>query len=259
MQLIDSISLGQEHGRGACLLANRPAKKMRAILIGIESNHIAAICHSVSSDILHIEPIGDLRNLSQGDCNSSDAILVWDSCQPIEEVCTRLTEIGRCLPVIALAKDASASEIVQAMRGGAIDFVAWPCRPGDLIASIVRSQRFNEGRSVAHSHMLAARAKLAKLSRRQSQVLSAMAQGMSNKQIAEDLKISDRTVEIHRALMLDNLGAASSADAIRWLLEATLPNGWIRKEDGWFAPWSFEALSRADKQLGSRPDLATSP
>ena len=230
-----------------------PPKKMRATLIATETQQIASVCHSVSSDILHIEPIGDLRDLSQGDCDCSDAILVWTSCQPVQSVYTRLMEIGRWPPVIAIAKDPSASEIVRAMRAGAVDFVAWPCRPIDLIASIVRGQSLNAGLSVAHEHMLEARARMAKLSKRQTQVLSAMAQGMSNKQIARNLQISDRTVEIHRASMLSRLGATSSAEAIRWLLEATLPNGWIREQDSWFAPWSFEALIRTDEQLGSRP------
>jgi two-component system, LuxR family, response regulator FixJ len=259
MHVSDSISRSNEPGREPSIAANGPSKKLRATLIGIETHHIASVCHAVSSDILHIEPIGDLRNLSPGDCDCSDAILVWNGCQSIESVCTRLMEIRRCLPVIAIAKDPSPSEIVEAMRAGAADFLAWPCRPIDLMASIVRAQACNEGRSVAHGHMLEARARLARLSKRQTQVLSAMAQGMSNKQIARDLRISDRTVEIHRSLMLDKLGATTSADAIRWLIEATLPNGWVRERDSWFAPWSPEALFRADKRLASRPALTTSP
>lgn len=233
--------------------ADGRSKKMRATLIGVDTQHIASVCHSVSSDILHIEPIGEVGNLTQRDCESSDAILVWNSSQPIESVYARLMEIGKWPPVIAIAKDASTSDIVQAMRAGAIDFVTWPCRPTDLVASIDRGRTLNEGLSVAHENMLEAQARIARLSKRQTEVLSAMAQGLSNKQIAQALQISYRTVEIHRAVMLGKLHATTSADAVRWLIEATLPNGWIKEQDSWFAPWSPEALFRSGAYLGSGP------
>ena len=57
---------------------------------------------------------------------------------------------------------------------------------------------------------------------RQRQVLRAMAEGQSNKQIAWQLKISERTVKMHRALLIERLGVASSAEAIRIAVEAGL-------------------------------------
>jgi PAS domain S-box-containing protein len=57
---------------------------------------------------------------------------------------------------------------------------------------------------------------------RQRQVLELMAQGLLNKQIAWELKISEKTVKMHRALLLERLGAATSADAIRLAVEAGL-------------------------------------
>ncbi|GAA3892801.1 hypothetical protein GCM10022276_10010 [Sphingomonas limnosediminicola] len=57
---------------------------------------------------------------------------------------------------------------------------------------------------------------------RQRQVLEGMAQGLLNKQIAWDLKISEKTVKMHRALLLERLGVATSAEAIRIAVEAGL-------------------------------------
>ena len=57
---------------------------------------------------------------------------------------------------------------------------------------------------------------------RQRQVLHGMARGLLNKQIAWELKISEKTVKMHRALMLDRLGASTSAEAIRIAVEAGL-------------------------------------
>lgn len=63
---------------------------------------------------------------------------------------------------------------------------------------------------------------IASLPRRQREVLQAMARGLLNKQIAWDLKISEKTVKMHRALMIERLGVGTSAEAIRIAVEAGL-------------------------------------
>jgi PAS domain S-box-containing protein len=68
----------------------------------------------------------------------------------------------------------------------------------------------------------AASEKVAALPRRQRQVLERMARGLLNKQIAWDLKISEKTVKMHRALLLERLGVPTSAEAIRIAVEANL-------------------------------------
>ncbi|WP_118857094.1 PAS domain-containing protein [Sphingomonas mesophila] len=69
---------------------------------------------------------------------------------------------------------------------------------------------------------LTAAERIADLPRRQREVLEAMARGLLNKQIAHQLGIAEKTVKMHRALMLERLGAATSADAIRVAVEAGL-------------------------------------
>jgi PAS domain S-box-containing protein len=64
--------------------------------------------------------------------------------------------------------------------------------------------------------------KVAELPQRQREVLQGMARGLLNKQIAWDLKISEKTVKMHRALLLERLGVATSAEAIRIAVEAGL-------------------------------------
>ena len=68
----------------------------------------------------------------------------------------------------------------------------------------------------------AAAKRVGELPRRQFQVLELMARGLLNKQIAWKLKISEKTVKMHRALLLDRLGVATSAEAIRIAVEAGL-------------------------------------
>jgi DNA-binding CsgD family transcriptional regulator len=68
----------------------------------------------------------------------------------------------------------------------------------------------------------AASEKVKRLPPRQRQVLAGMARGLLNKQIAWDLKISEKTVKMHRALLLERLGVGTSAEAIRVAVEAGL-------------------------------------
>lgn len=72
------------------------------------------------------------------------------------------------------------------------------------------------------SRRSSAAAEVAALPRRQRQVLDLMARGLLNKQIAWELKISEKTVKMHRSLLLERLGAATSAEAIRLAVEAGL-------------------------------------
>jgi len=74
---------------------------------------------------------------------------------------------------------------------------------------------FAERRSLAAGRVAA-------LPPRQKQVLTLIARGLLNKQIAWELKLSEKTVKMHRALMLERLGVATSAEAIRLAVEAGL-------------------------------------
>jgi len=69
-----------------------------------------------------------------------------------------------------------------------------------------------------------ARARLDRLTKREREVLDGVASGLSNRLIGEKLAISPRTVEIHRANMLNKLGANHTSEAIRIAIEASLVN-----------------------------------
>jgi PAS domain S-box-containing protein len=79
-----------------------------------------------------------------------------------------------------------------------------------------------EGESMLAARRARAAAKVKELSRRQAEILAAMSRGQLNKQIAWDLGIAEKTVKMHRAMMLERLGVATSAEAIRLAVEAGL-------------------------------------
>jgi two-component system response regulator FixJ len=137
------------------------------------------------------------------------------------ELLGRLGELGVDLPVIVVTGHGDVPTAVRAMKAGAVDFIEKPIDEDLLLGTI--NAVLAENKPSARDHE-AARAveQMGRLSPRERQVLDAIAVGRPNKLIAYDLGLSVRTVEVHRAHMLDRLGVRNIAEAIRIALMAAL-------------------------------------
>ncbi len=143
------------------------------------------------------------------------------------ELLARLGEIGVELPVIVVTGHGDIPTAVRAMKAGAVDFIEKPIDEAQLLAAIegalAEKKPAPGDRAAARDHAMArAIEQMALLSPRERQVLEAIAFGRPNKLIAYDLGISIRTVEVHRAHMMDRLGVRSIAEAIRIAVMAAL-------------------------------------
>ncbi|AKM07850.1 response regulator transcription factor [Pelagerythrobacter marensis] len=123
------------------------------------------------------------------------------------------------LPVLAVAPWPDTAQVVAAIRAGAIDFLPLPLTAAVLRAALVRVQPDAEAHAAAQRRLIDARRRVRALTRREREVLEWLTRGSSNKAIARMLKISPRTVEIHRANMMAKLGARHPAEAVRICLE----------------------------------------
>ena len=130
------------------------------------------------------------------------------------------------LPVIVITGHGDISTAVAAMKGGAVDFIEKPFDDKRLFASI-EAALANSGRGRKDREaVVEAAERIATLSPRERQVLYALVAGRPSKVIAHDLGISVRTVEVHRARMLERLGTRRLAEAIRLAVLADLtPEG----------------------------------
>ncbi|OCC24999.1 helix-turn-helix transcriptional regulator [Croceicoccus estronivorus] len=140
----------------------------------------------------------------------------------VTEVLAELGSAGIWLPVVAVHVTPEVESAVAAIKAGALDYLALPLTSERLAELADAAAHEIEGHADARRRMVAARNRLAGLSRREHQVLDRLAEGNSNKAIAQALKISPRTVEIHRASMMRKLGAHHAAEAVRLRLEARL-------------------------------------
>jgi len=132
----------------------------------------------------------------------------------------RLGEAGIWLPLVMTAEDCAIDRVVDAIRGGAIDYLPLPLEMGTFARRLGRILAEAGPQIESRRRELEARRQIGELSRRERQVLECLASGRSNKLIARDLGISPRTVEIHRANMMTKLGAGHPADAVRLWIDA---------------------------------------
>jgi two-component system, LuxR family, response regulator FixJ len=124
-------------------------------------------------------------------------------------------------PMIVITGHADVPLAVQAMKGGAVDFIEKPFAAEQLLEGIEAARsRLAALPSELDPATAAAASRLALLSPREREVLEGLLDGLPNKSIAYDLAISPRTVEIHRARVMDKMGARSLSELIRLALAA---------------------------------------
>jgi len=136
------------------------------------------------------------------------------------ELQQRLNESHRIIPIIFITGHGDVPMAVEAMQHGAVDFIQKPFRDQDLI------DRINQGLEKDHRNREGLkqrdgiRQRVADLTPREREVLDLVAKGKANKVIAGDLNVSQRTVEIHRARVMEKMGASSLAHLVRMVIEA---------------------------------------
>jgi len=123
---------------------------------------------------------------------------------------------------IVLTGQGDVQLAVQAMKAGAFEFLEKPCDPHLLLKTIDESFERFETASLSANRAREARARIARLSTRETDVLMGLIDGQPNKVIAHTLNLSPRTVEIYRANLMDKLDVRSLSEALRIAFAAGL-------------------------------------
>jgi two-component system response regulator FixJ len=135
------------------------------------------------------------------------------------ELREHLTAAGLDFPMIVITGHGDVPLAVRAMKAGAVDFIEKPFAMTAILESLDTAFARLDPPALSEPTAAAA-AKLSLLSRREREVLEGLLAGLPNKSIAYDLAISPRTVEIHRARVMDKMGARSLSELIRLALAA---------------------------------------
>ncbi|MFM5908738.1 MAG: response regulator transcription factor [Novosphingobium sp.] len=193
------------------------------LLVDGDFRRRAAISHFLSGSSMHVEPFEDASEFVARSPREG-IVLVHDDGGSIQPLLDHMGRTGQWLPIIAFADEPSPRAIVEAVLGGAVDYLSWPFDIECLSESVMLAE--NRAAATAGSRLreAVARSRIERLTRREREVLAGVADGLSNRMIGEKLDISPRTVEIHRANMLNKMGANHTSEAIRIAIEASLIN-----------------------------------
>jgi len=131
------------------------------------------------------------------------------------EVQQKLIDNGIDMPVIVLTGHGDIEAAVQAMRLGAINFYEKPCQKERLLEGLDEAFRFLQIKDFRQMSASLAQIRLACLTARERDVLDGLTKGKSNKAISQELGLSSRTVEVHRANMMTKLRVRNLAQALR--------------------------------------------
>jgi len=130
----------------------------------------------------------------------------------------RLTDLGVTLPIIVMTGHGDVPIAVAALKAGAADFLEKPFDDERLVTAVRAALTVSREvqRQAAAAAQIATR--IASLTRREREVLDLLVAGKPNKTIAYDLGASPRTVEVHRARVMEKMGARSLAELVRMVI-----------------------------------------
>ena len=131
------------------------------------------------------------------------------------ELQDRLIERHSPLPIVFITGHGDVPMAVNTMKKGALDFIQKPFKEEELLGLVDRMQDTAREAFAGHQQTASRDALLGKLTSREAQVLERIVAGRLNKQIADDLGISIKTVEAHRANIMEKLGANTVADLLK--------------------------------------------
>jgi FixJ family two-component response regulator len=193
-----------------------PAMTIRINVIDPDVRRRARISHALHARDAHVEIYENAEELTAGG-KASGLVFAFDA--PEAELAGTIHAIRGAtetiLPVVGYAEQPEPEHVVAAMRAGAIDYLRWPF--AKRLLDGVFHRLVNGDDRFLHEQLLRSRARVRinALSGRETDVLTQLVRGLSNKEIGRVLAISPRTVEVHRANMMSKIGAHSSPEAVR--------------------------------------------
>jgi FixJ family two-component response regulator len=154
----------------------------------------------------------DAERLDAPACLVLDVRLPGTSGLELQEYLTRL---NIQMPVILMTGFGDIPMIVKGMKAGALDFLTKPIRDQDLLDAVSAAIRSDQARHEDEAQIAQLRERYALLTPRERQVMALVADGLMNKQVANELSISEATVKMHRSSAMRKLGAKSVARLAR--------------------------------------------
>ena len=181
-----------------------------------------AVCHALS---VFLESCGyHVRTFPSAEAFLSGAAGVKDGVMLLDQRMTGMSglelqqELSRrriVLPIIFITGHGDVQMSVKAVKAGAIDFLEKPFSNEALLACIREAFLHSDSHKKQRDSVAEMRRRYASLTEREREVMVHVVAGLSNRHLAEQLGVSDRTVEVHRSRGMKKMGAQSLPDLVR--------------------------------------------
>ena len=176
----------------------------------------------IESVQLKVETFASAQAFLDGYATTKPGCLVLDVRMPGMsgiELQERLTVQRIRVPIIFITGHGDVQMAVRAVQAGAFDFIEKPFNDQDLLDRIQRAISFDSEQRARDSLRARLSALLASLTPREREVLNLVVEGMSNKAVANTLGLSSKTVEVHRAKVMEKMHARSVADLVKMAMQ----------------------------------------
>lgn len=184
-------------------------------VIDSDSRRRAQLSRELMSRNVHAEIYEDIGEFLHSLPPEGSILVVDETGDDLAAVFDQIKERSRFFPLSVYSEAARPERIVDALRAGAVDYLQWPIEPRLLDRALERLVEEQDRRLKLEQTRATARDLVGDLTSRENEVLVSLVSGNSNKEIAQELGISHRTVEIYRKNMMAKLKARSTADAVR--------------------------------------------
>jgi FixJ family two-component response regulator len=182
------------------------APMRRALARLMKSAGIEATTFSSPGDFLN-DPIRE-----QVDCAVTDLRMPgFDGLKFQDEV----SKTARHLSLVFVTGYGNVPASVKAMKSGAVDFLEKPVDGDTLLTAVRRAAERTRALKAAHDEITAIAGRYERLTLRERQIFGLIVEGSLNKQAASDLGIAEKTVKVHRARVMEKMGAGSFAELVR--------------------------------------------
>tara|TARA_R110002049_G_scaffold4601_5_gene32802 strand:+ start:1110134 stop:1110808 length:675 start_codon:yes stop_codon:yes gene_type:complete len=185
-----------------------------------DDDYRSALCVIVSAAGYHVNAFGCPQKFIDAYQPSQPGCLVLDFQTPgfeVVDLYQALVEKGGSHPFIVISAHGNVPKVAHVMRHGAIDFLAKPVDHRQLIQRIGEAIAKDAARRSELDEQRVIRDRLGLLTKRESEVLPLVVQGLASKQIGKQLDMGTNTVDVHRSNILKKLNVASSVELVRVL------------------------------------------
>jgi len=199
----------------------RESGAAKVYLVDDDSDVREAIAFLLEAEGIRVETFGDPHEMLEAVDADKRGCLLLDVRMPGMdglELHQALKKRGVAMPAVFISGHGDIPMAVRAVNAGALDFIEKPFDDEVLLERIARAFELDARRSASEMETAEIRGRLDQLTSRERDVLEGIVDGKLNKQIANALDISVRTVELHRGRVLEKLRATNAADLVRMVL-----------------------------------------